>query len=185
TRAAATKTVKFFVNHVVKGVLTYTNAPASSGNAVFIGRSRFGIQYVNGLLDEVALYNAALSPAQIANHYALQTSTSTGAGKATTADASGHELTGAINGGVTPNQPGPLADGNPAMRFDGATGYVLVPNAAALQLTGDLTIELWVNTSVASRQTLISKDYLHEFELTLETTGALDLYHGNGVVVEN
>ena len=55
------------------------------------------------------------------------------------------------------------------------------PTAAALQLAGDLTIELWVNVSLATRQTLISKGYLYEFELTLETDGRLNFYQGNGV----
>ncbi len=49
-----------------------------------------------------------------------------------------------------------------------------------VQLAGDLTIELWLNVSLATRQTLISKDYLHEFELTLETSGQLNFYQGNG-----
>jgi hypothetical protein len=66
------------------------------------------------------------------------------------------------------------------MLFNGSTGYVRVANSAAVQLAGDLTIELWLNVSLATRQTLISKDYLHEFELTLETSGRLNLYQGNG-----
>ncbi len=39
-----------------------------------IGRSDDGAKYVNGRLDEVALYPAALSAAQVATHYALRTS---------------------------------------------------------------------------------------------------------------
>ena len=41
--------------------------------AVSIGRTADGAQTVNGRLDEVALYPVALSPAQIATHYALRT----------------------------------------------------------------------------------------------------------------
>ena len=87
----------------------------------------------------------------------------------------------AVMGGVTTGHQGPLADGSRAMGFNGANAYVRVPDAAALQLSGDLTLELWINVAAGVRQTLISKDYLHEFELTLETTGRLDLYQGNGV----
>src|SRR5262249_20925031 len=68
-------------------------------------------------------------------------------------------------GGVTLAQPGPLADGNFAARFDGASGYLRAANPAA-SLAGDLTIELWVNAASSGRQTLISKGYLYEFELT-------------------
>jgi concanavalin A-like lectin/glucanase superfamily protein/chitobiase/beta-hexosaminidase-like protein/putative Ig domain-containing protein len=88
-------------------------------------------------------------------------------------------------GEVARLQPGSLADATAASTFDGVTGYVRVPNAPSLQLAGDLTIELWLNVSLASRQTLISKGYLREFELTLETNGALNLYQGNGVVTGN
>ena len=66
------------------------------------------------------------------------------------------------------------------MLFNGSSGYVRVANSAALQLAGDLTLELWLNVSLGARQTLISKSYLHEFELTLETNGVLNLYQGNG-----
>ena len=69
---------------------------------------------------------------------------------------------------VAAGEPGALADGTASNRFNGSNAFVRVPNAAALQLTGDLTIELWINVSLAARQTLISKNYLREFELTLE-----------------
>ena len=60
-----------------------------------------------------------------------------------------------------------------------------MPSSTALPLAGDLTLELWVNVSLATRQTLVSKDYVREFELTLETNGELNLYHGNGVAYGN
>ena len=88
--------------------------------------------------------------------------------------------TGTRYGLIATGQPGVLVDGSASNRFNGSNAFVRVPNAAALQLTGDLTIELWVNGSLATRQTLISKNHLREFELTLEKTGALNLYHGNG-----
>ena len=70
------------------------------------------------------------------------------------------------------------------MQFDGATGYIQVASPAA-SLAGDLTIELWLNVSLATRQTLVSKGYLSEFELTLETSGHLSFYHGNGTAYES
>src|SRR5436190_17563890 len=92
---------------------------------------------------------------------------------------------GTAYGGVTRGQPGALADGDAAVLFNGSTGYVGIVNNPALQLAADLTLELWVNVSLATRQTLISKDYLHEFELTLEMSGRLNFYHGNGTTWEN
>ncbi len=38
--------------------------------------------------------------------------------------------------------------------------------------------------SLATRQTLISKSNLSEFELTLETSGQLNFYQGNGTTYE-
>ena len=290
TRTA--NTIRFYVNGVAKGSGTLTLTPTVGTSAVAIGRTTGGTQYVNGDLDEVALYPIALSAAQIAAHYALQTSTNnplvalplagsdpdgdaltysavglpggltvtaatgliagtlvpasagtypvtvtvsdghlsasqtftwtvTGAnqapsltnpgnqttsavtgyaqvvladgpaaywrlgetGGASAADSAGTN-TGTVVGGVALGQAGALVDGNAAMLFNGATGYVQVANSAAVQLAGDLTIELWVNASLAARQTLISKSYLHEFELTLETDGRLNLYQGNGATYQ-
>ena len=87
---------------------------------------------------------------------------------------------GTVMGQIAVGQPGALADGNRAMVFDGTNGYIHVPGAATLPLAGDLTIELWAYLSPGSRQTLISKDYIREFELTVETSGALNFYQGNG-----
>jgi hypothetical protein len=51
---------------------------------------------------------------------------------------------GTYTGGVTLAQPGALGDLDYAASFDGVTGYVVVPDAAPLRITGDLTIEVWV-----------------------------------------
>ncbi len=88
-------------------------------------------------------------------------------------------------GGVTFGQPGALADSNPAIRFDGSTGHLRADTAAGLPLAGDLTLEMWVNVSLATRQTLISKSYLHELELTVETSGHLSFYQGDGTTFES
>src|SRR5262249_15223564 len=85
--------------------------------------------------------------------------------------------------GVTP-AAGALSDGSGALQLNG-TGYVRVADSAALRQAGDLTIELWVNTPLTTRQTLITKGYLSEFELTLELNGALNLYQGNGTTFQN
>ena len=65
------------------------------------------------------------------------------------------------------------------MRFDGSSAYVRLPNPP-ISLAGELTIEMWVNVSLDTRQTLISKSYAREFELTLEKGGRLNFYQGQG-----
>lgn len=68
TRTAATKTVRFYVNGVAKGSNTYSGTPVSGTDAVSIS-SFGGNEFVNGLLDEVALYPVALTASQVAAHY--------------------------------------------------------------------------------------------------------------------
>jgi hypothetical protein len=120
-------------------------------------------------------YPQAIGADSPAGYWRLDASSGTVA-----ADSSGGNRPGTVIGGVTLGQAGALADGDAAVQLDGATGYVRVANTAALQLGGDLTLELWVKVPLATRQTLISKNYVREFELTLETDGALNLYQGNG-----
>ena len=79
TRTAASKTIQFYVNGAARGSGTYVMAPAAGTRPVSIGRADAALQYVNGRLDEVALYPAVLTAAQIAAHYALRTSTGPGA----------------------------------------------------------------------------------------------------------
>jgi hypothetical protein len=102
---------------------------------------------------------------------------------ATAADSVGAHH-GVVAGNLVTGGQGALADGTSAMLFDGSSAYIQAP-ATGLSLAGDLTIEAWVNLAVGVRQTLISKDYLREFELTVEPSGSLNLYQGNGSVGGN
>lgn len=53
--------------------------------------------------------------------------------------------TGSVKAGVTLGAPGALTgDTDSSMSFNGSSGYVSVPNSAGLNLTGDLTVEAWV-----------------------------------------
>jgi Concanavalin A-like lectin/glucanases superfamily/Fibronectin type III domain len=60
------------------------------------------------------------------------------------ADATSHSNTGTYTGGFTLGQPGALfGDADTAVKLDGASGYVSVPNSATLQ-TSQVSIELWI-----------------------------------------
>jgi ketosteroid isomerase-like protein len=202
TRDGATQTVRFYVNGVARGSGVPAVAATGGTSDITIGRSSSATQYVNGVIDEVAIYAAVLTPAQVTSHWAMrlaglsypktvQGDSAKGywrldLGSGTTAGDSSGTNPGALVGGVTLGQAGALADGDGAVQLDGTTGYIRVPNAPALQLAGDLTLELWVKLgSLATRQTLISKGYAREFELTLETDGTLNFYQGNGTSYSN
>ena len=63
-----------------------------------------------------------------------------------------------------------------AADFSG-TGHVSIPNNAALQVTGDQTIEMWVRpTNLASQQSLIDKDWRAELSLSVNANGRLVYY---------
>lgn len=68
----------------------------------------------------------------------------------TTASDSIGTAHGTISGGVTLGQPGALADGNKAMRFNGTTGGVLAPTGAYQTFgTGPMTLECWCRFPIA------------------------------------
>ena len=62
----------------------------------------------------------------------------------TTADASGHGITGTLTNGPT------WADGKfgRAVGFDGANDYIDLGNPSALRITGSMTISAWINSAV-------------------------------------
>lgn len=62
-------------------------------------------------------------------------------------DWSGNGNNGTINGGVTLGQPGAIADGDTAMKFDGSTGYIQLPTS--MTISGQFTVEVWANLSSA------------------------------------
>jgi hypothetical protein len=78
TRETATKTVRFYVDGVARGVGVSATVPAVGPRPLSIGRSQSGIQYANGSLADVAVYATTLNPQQIARHYAMRKTDSTG-----------------------------------------------------------------------------------------------------------
>jgi hypothetical protein len=67
------------------------------------------------------------------------------AGGAVAADASGQGRHGAIGGAVSRGVPGALSgDADAALGFDGATGHVRVPDAAAAVAGGSVSLEGWI-----------------------------------------
>jgi len=83
---------------------------------------------------------------------------------------------GRIVGGVTLGQPGPLADGSPAMAFDGATGYIATP---PMNFTGGLTLEAWVWVDSTNPNTHPNKGILVQ-RVGGSANEILASYNGNG-----
>jgi Ca2+-binding RTX toxin-like protein len=66
-----------------------------------------------------------------------------------------------------------------ALSLNGTDGYVQVANNNALQITGNQTIEFWINPdNFNNRQNPFAKSYAGEGSITLETDGTLNYYYG-------
>lgn len=74
----------------------------------------------------------------------------------TAADATGNGHSGAVMGGVTAGQTALIKDADPSMTFDGATGYVEVPDSATLRFGGAVTLEAWVSGATFANASAMS-----------------------------
>lgn len=102
----------------------------------------------------------------------------------TAADSSGNSLTGTYTGSYTLGRTGALAgDANTAFQprasSSAAAGYVNIGNPAALQITGDQTIEMWLRRlEFSHRENPWNKAYAGEGTVTSEPNGAINYYYG-------
>jgi PKD repeat protein len=124
---------------------TYTVKLTASNNGGSGSKTR--VDYVT-VTPSVASYQAEVLADSPVSYWRLGEATGT-----TAADSAGSS-TGSIKGGIVTGAPGALAgDANTAMSFDGTTGYVSVPNSSSLNLTGDLSIELWAKPGALDNTT--------------------------------
>ena len=71
------------------------------------------------------------------------------------------------------------SDTNTSLNFDGANDFVALGNPAQLQITGDMTIEMWLKPSnFSNRRNPYAKAYGGEGTITQETSGTLSFYYG-------
>lgn len=64
---------------------------------------------------------------------------------------------GSAVGGVTSTAGAIAGDADAARAFDGSTGYLSIPSAGPLNLTGDLTVEAWARPSASVGGVLVQK----------------------------
>ena len=130
----------------------------------------------DGTIDEPAIYNATLSPSQIADHYALGSGTKKGS-YPTTVEATpglvaywhlderrgpaidvrgGHD--GSYTPGVIRGSPG-LITGDPdrAASFNGNKGSINIPVAGDLGITDQLSLELWLTAGRTGNRGLLGR----------------------------
>ena len=156
---AAARTLDIYVNGVLDNGVLRGAVPAAQydpAQNVNIGR-RSGGYYFNGTIDEVRIYNRALSVSEIQSDMNTPVGATTlsapppvvglvaaygfneGSGT-TVADSSGNGNTGTING-ATWTTAGRYGN---ALSFNGTTSYVDLGNPASLKLTGSMTWSAWI-----------------------------------------
>ncbi len=175
--------------------LTAYNSVYVTTNPLVLGRDMSGTGYLNGRLDEVAVYATALTTARVRAHFQAsqvqfpnQTLYSRnalsdqpqgywrlgdGTGRSV-ADFSGNGNTGSIAGGVTLNAGSVTTDGNTAASFDGSTGTITVANVPALNFGKALSLEAWVYLPAmpAVFTNVIDKASYGEYRLGVDTTAS-------------
>jgi hypothetical protein len=142
----------------------------TSAHTVKIGGSTVANEWLNGLIDEVRIYNRALSEEEIRYHYnhtlpkgalsplamkedpSLVGYWSFNEGKGTIIyDQSGKNNNGTLylgsSGNTDPSKAWSPGISGTALSFDGVDDYVEVGNPTSLQITNKLTVELWIKAN--------------------------------------
>jgi hypothetical protein len=143
------------------GVFTYTAGATASGTDSFTFRVQEG-----GLWSAPATIRITIGTASAARGlWSLDEGRGTAAG-----DGSGLGNNGTVKGGAS----WVAGRSGSALRLDGASGYVAVPDAASLDLTGPMTISVWVRPEALATQYVVKKaknNSTDGFELGLSSSG--------------
>ncbi len=191
-----------YINGIVQtDADTSTDIP-STGTKNFIFGKRTSTDddyYFNGLMDEVRIYNRALSAEEIRYHYNhggpvgyWKFDEGTGS---TAYDSSGNINTGTLYGGMATS----TADGSgwkagkygSALAFDGVNDYVNAANEANFDFerTNPFTFSAWVKSSSATYQFIICKSAAAEPyrgpSILLRNTGIVDFILTNDNAANN
>ncbi|MBV6478409.1 MAG: hypothetical protein HGGPFJEG_01164 [Ignavibacteria bacterium] len=171
---ASTELFTIFVNGVFDDTATITGAaPASNTDSLFIGKG-FNDPF-EGQMDEIRIWNIALSAGDISQHWRLSLGTSSGIydnlvmsltfqdndanGTAfTLTDQTGNGNSG-VNRGVTAvdlsNRPYQTININDCIELDGNNDYLAAPDATTFSPSDMLTLEAWIYPESIDKENLI------------------------------
>jgi len=127
--------------------------------------STLTLPHSNGTLNSTTIY-VRFSPQGVSNY----------AGSINHVSANAETKVVTVNGSsskLAENVPGNT------LTFDGSNDRIELGNPAELQITGDLTIQMWIKpTDFSNRQNPLHKAYGGEFSVTQETDGKISFYYG-------
>ncbi|HOV30015.1 MAG TPA: LamG domain-containing protein, partial [Candidatus Dojkabacteria bacterium] len=156
----------------------------------YIGRSNYpGDSLYQGYMDEVKIYNRALSPGEIFDDYALSKGIFDRKNDGLVSYWNMDETSGTsvkdsigINNGTATGTT--IVDGkvNKGRSFNGTSDYVVIPSSTTLNLsTTDFTLEAWINTSkVTAFGEIIGKGINTDYEIMVTDTGKIRFLVGDG-----
>ena len=166
------------MNGVLVGSRALTGGLQTSTSPLRIGGNAVWGEYFAGRIDEVRLYNRALSAAEIATDMGTPITGSTSLAAAygfnetagtVTADLSGHALNGTVTAATW--TAGKFGNG---LEFNGVNSWVTVADSNWLDLTTGMTLEAWIKPTVGGGwQTVLMKETAtgHTFALYSDGTG--------------
>jgi Concanavalin A-like lectin/glucanases superfamily len=153
-----------------------TGSMATGTGAVRIGGNAVWGEYFAGLIDDVRIYDRALSAAQIASDMGTPVggwlSVSYGfndAAGAIATDTSGHNLHGTVSGAQWTT--GRFGGG---LRFNGTSDWVTIADSSWLALTTQMTLEAWVYpTAAGGWRTILMKQSPGWYTFALYSDGSI------------
>ena len=160
---------QLYINGVAQSLSQLSGAPVNpivTANAAISGWGYDGTSKFNGLIDDVSIYNGALSPARVVAHYrAGRTAPSIAVSYASSVssdspvaywrlgDRSGTTAAavvgpaGTYSGATTLGEPGVIPmDNSTSVRFDGSNGTTVVLNSLPVNTSAgqQTTVEFWM-----------------------------------------
>jgi len=204
TYSTATDSFAIFINGV-KNVAAVVGvaAPASNTDSLFIGIAGSGINYI-GQLDEVRLWNRALTAAEISRSFRSTINASGGSYESmilslpfqknhsggttfSTLDWSGNGNNGTGRNVTAVSQTGnqyTTISPNECLSFSGTNAYISGPSNSLVSPSSQITLEAWVYPkSYLNNPTIISKKSSTSYKLNLNTSGKVEFNPKGGASI--
>ncbi len=204
TYSTATDSFAIFINGV-KNVAAVVGvaAPTSNSDSLFIGIAGSGINYI-GQLDEVRLWNRALTAAEISRNFRSTINTSGGlyeslvmslpfqknhSGGTTfsTLDWTGNGNNGTGRNVTAVSQTGnqyTTISPNECLSFSGTNAYISGPSNSLVSPSSQITLEAWVYPkSYLNNPAIISKKSATSYKLNLNTSGKVEFNPKGGASI--
>lgn len=191
--SAGTRKTYIDGSQVLSGSLPSGTFSGSTNYAVTLGvlktSSPISGTYYNGKIDQVRIYDTALSASDVINLYNETNVPTANLIAYYKLDGNANDSAGSYNATATsityaPDVPvGPSLSGK-AAHFNGSNGYISVNDSTALRLIGDYTISYWVKqNNISGAQRHLNKDDAQDHSAgwgMYTYNGQVSITHNNG-----